>query len=105
MRAGVGKSVAVDAGASREAQPGGPAGRHCIVSAAPSHRADCRQAVDKAVDNCPDSVDAVWTPEKQQVNEVSFSRRLVRDPHTRARARAINVDRQHGQTRPPSSHT
>jgi hypothetical protein len=28
----------------------------------------CRQAADKAVDNCPDSVDGVWTKEKQQVN-------------------------------------
>jgi hypothetical protein len=37
--------------------------------------ADCRQAVDKSVDNWPASVDSVWTREKQQVNDLSAPRR------------------------------
>jgi hypothetical protein len=68
---------------------------------------DCRQAVDKVVDNCPDSVESVWTPEKQQVNAANFRSGscAIRTPRAASRCTSGCTDDSAGTTRPPSSHT
>jgi hypothetical protein len=68
---------------------------------------DCRQAVDKVVDNCPDSVESVWTPEKQQVTAANFRSGscAIRTPRAASRCTSGCTDDSAGTTRPPSSHT